>query len=126
MSAVTPELSGFTEIYGIKVSALGEDGDLIALGHHKPIYALAAFTGYAVDVMGLQDVYDGLVDDPGPKVTAATKHGWATLKTACDEAGEDDHDDDCYECIEISEFSWYIEVGEKEVPGAFPVTYFTA
>ncbi len=126
MSAEIPELSGFQEIYGIKVSAIGEDGDLIALGHHKTLYALAAFTGYAVDVMGLQDLYDGSTDDPGSKASAAIKQGWAGLVTACDEAGEEDHQDDCCECIEIREHAWYLEVGDKEVPNSFPVTYFTA
>jgi hypothetical protein len=126
MSVEIPELSGFTEIYGMRVSTIGEDGDMVILGHHETAYALAAFTGYSVDTLGLSDIYDGLQPDPGPTATKAIKRGWASLKTACDEFGEDEHDPDCYECIEISECSWYLEIGEKEHPNSFPVTYFTA
>jgi hypothetical protein len=121
-----PELSGFTEVYGMKISMIGEDGDMVILGHHATIYALAAFNGYAVDVVGLDDVYDGLVADPGPTAVKAIKQGWASLKTTCDEFREDEHDPDCSECIEISECSWWMEIGEHQHPNSFPVTYFTA
>jgi len=125
MSMEIPDLPGFVDYYGMKVSSLGEDGDMVILGHHLNTYALAAFTAYSVNTLGLQDIYDGLVADPGPTAAEAIKHGWASLKPTCDNADDEDHEDDCYECIEIEESGWWMEIGEKEFPNTFPVTYFT-
>lgn len=126
MSAAIPELGGFGTRYGVRVSAIGEDGDMVILGHVEPRRALAAFNSYCRVVIGLTDIYDGLVGTPVPMALKAISHGWASLVTACDEAGEEDHEEDCYQCIEISESLWWMEIGEKERPNAFPVTYFIA
>jgi hypothetical protein len=122
-----PDLAGFEDFYGMKVSAIGDDGDLIILGHHNPTYALAAFTAYSVNVLGLSDIYDGHCADPGPTAAAAICHKRASLLTECDEARESDHDlEDCSLCAEIADHLWYLEIGEQEQPNTFPVTYFTA
>lgn len=126
MAAAIPQLQGFETRYGVPVSAIGEDGDMIILGHVDKRRALAAFNSYCRVVIGLADIYDGLAGTPVPMALKAISQGWASLREQCDSAGDDDHPDDCDECIEISEHSWYIEVGDKERPNSFPVTYFTA
>jgi hypothetical protein len=43
--------------YGIPVASVGEDGDMLALGHHDPRRALAAFNAHARR-LGLCNVAD--------------------------------------------------------------------
>lgn len=44
--------------YGIKVSHIGEDGDLIALGHHSDRRTLAAFNRHMRVFLGLANLAD--------------------------------------------------------------------
>lgn len=44
--------------YGITVCHIGEDGDMLALGHHDPRRALAAFNRHARTVLGLANYLD--------------------------------------------------------------------
>lgn len=44
--------------YGIPVTHIGEDGDMLAFGHHEPRRALAAFNRHARVFCGLANVVD--------------------------------------------------------------------
>lgn len=44
--------------YGIKVSHIGEDGDLIALGHHTDRRTIAAFNRHMRAFLGLANLAD--------------------------------------------------------------------
>ena len=123
MTTVTiPDLDGFTTHYGIRVSDIGEDGDLIILGHHDKRRALAALNRHARKVWGLQDLLDG---GWGRRpVIGEITVDWATLKERCDL--HDDHDKDCGECAQIAEGPWWIECGAHPAPNSFPVMYWSA
>lgn len=106
-----PDLPGFTEIYGVKVCVLGEDGNLVALGHHEPKRALAAFARYS-------RVYlDRLETDPGERLTDRIIRMWATNQAQCDEG-------DCGGRCEICTSDWWLTWGKTPTPGAFPITVF--
>jgi len=91
---------------GIAVASLGEDGDLIALGHHDN--PEAAFSAYIHEVIG---------EDPSEyDFSAGFQHRWAVRMTA-DECKENGYD------------GWGVKWGEDTgesfsaaTPGAFPVT----
>lgn len=53
---VTPEPEAVH--YGIPVTSIGEDGDMLAIGHHDPRRALAAFNRHARVQWGLANVVD--------------------------------------------------------------------
>lgn len=94
---VTPSMEGTH--YGIPVSSLGEDGDLIALGHHDDDKALEAFrahTGLALD---------------DERITC----GWACFYKP--QPGSDEWEE---------EYSWVAEPATADIPGALPVTYLVA
>jgi hypothetical protein len=118
-----PDLEGFETYYGVPISAIGEDGDLITLGHHDKRRALAALNRYAKSVYGFLDLYDGL--HPSRPMVDDIAEMWATLKQECDQMGDDGHDESkCGECIELANSSWWIECGTKQVSGSFPVMYW--
>lgn len=128
-----PDLAGFEEHFGIKVSCFGEDGDLVALGHHDPRRALAAFNRYTKSLIGLPDLLDGTAmrSPEGWKAAAArVKPAWAYMIGNCDAGGEPDHDEgECPECEEIQQFGWYMTITHETnqgLPGTFPVTLYTA
>lgn len=55
MSVVTTTPRFPHVFYGVPVSAIGEDGDMIALGHHEPRRVLAAMRRYGREVCGMDD-----------------------------------------------------------------------
>lgn len=110
---ILPTLSGFYTFNGIQVAAIGEDGDFyVALGHHDPHDTLAAFNAYSRWLIGeeLPEVESNdLVN--WTRALSRVKPDWATLRTACDQADEDDHEPDCSECERITEHEWFLETG---------------
>lgn len=142
MSKEIPDLPGFEEHYGIRICTIGEDGDLVALGHWDLRHALAAFNSYARRVIGLTDLLEGdggpLPDDDSEPLSQEWKGAlgridvtWARLMTECDEADEEEHEDDCYECSDIKEHvtsgSWWLSCdGRPDSPNTFPVMHYPA
>lgn len=121
MSDVTlPDLLGFENWNGIPVCSIGEgDDDYVALGHHDPSATLVAFNLFARNVLGFEDVTDGLVP---PELWPPVQEAWAVLKEHCDEFRDPDHDPDCSECGEIEEAGWWLDWGvAAETPDAFPI-----
>lgn len=122
-----PALSDFDVHFGIPVSAIGEDGNLIALGHHTPKAALAAFNAYARRTIGLVDLLDGR--GRWQEALDGVKQCRAVLLTEhCRDCADPEvRDAACGQCWEIRDAakggSWWIayDAAEDE-PGAFPVT----
>lgn len=67
---VTPEPEATH--YGIGVTCIGEDGDMLALGHHPARMVLAAFNCHARTEMGLANLADCR------SITAAEVYGQIT------------------------------------------------
>lgn len=129
-----PDLDHFEVYFGIRVADVGEDGDLIALGHHEPKAALAAFNAHAKKFWGLVDLFDtGPHDAPRwRRALQDVKQRWAvSLTDRCRDCVRDGRRDDCAGCGDvqaaIKEGSWWIayDAAEDE-PGAFPVTLWRA
>lgn len=94
--------------YGITVAHIGDDGEgLIALGHHTPRRALAAFNRHSRVFVGLACLWDS------PELTVsdllpALSQRWATFRKP---QGQEDPD-----------FVWVIDYAEPGTPEARPVT----
>lgn len=120
MSVDIPDLSGFDEFYGVKVSSIGEDGDMIAFGHHDKRTALAVFNAYVRECLGFRNLHDyngHHIHDPYERIFQT----WAVVKTECGES--DCEGTECRKCAEIKSCDWWLETNQsQETPGAFPVT----
>jgi hypothetical protein len=96
--------------FGIPVSTVGEDGDLIALGHHQERRALAAFNRFARTQWGWANVVDDRHAEAEP-ILDEVRSGWA-LFLPPDPAEGDDPDSD-----------WYCHwTATEATPGAVPIT----
>lgn len=138
-TADLPDLDGFETHYGMKVASSGEDGDLVMLGHHQPLRAIAAMNAYSRRVIGLTNMADarwGWVDDliRNPDGSARLRWLWmvdgVALGSCLDHQEEPDEDgcSDCYE-IRVTHFhrgGWYMLNTTEATPGAFPVTLWAA
>ena len=76
---VVPQME--VEFYGIPVSAFGEGGDMIALGHHEPRKALAAFRKLGRSY-GLDDfeVFGDHEHREASPILWRIAHQWVTFK----------------------------------------------
>ena len=95
--------------YGITVAHLGEDGDMVALGHHSVRRALAAFNRHARVFVGLIN----LADDRSATVSdwdIAVEQKWAVFRKSNPEDGED------------PDYVWVCDYSAEGEPGARPVT----
>lgn len=107
---LVPKLGGFLTYYGVQVSAIGDDGDLVALGHVGKLRALAAFNRVAREVWGnARDhgnaaLYDG--EGQPDQVVDSVRHTWMTNDRPADD--------------------WWMRKAHPDDPGAFPVTYWSA
>lgn len=119
-TATIPDLKGFETHYGMRVSDIGEDGNVVILGHHDKRRALAALNRHARTFWGLPDLYDGRL--PMFRESPAVDHlrdCWATLVKNCGDPG---HAADCFRCRELAEADWWIDYSANETdPDAFPV-----
>jgi hypothetical protein len=111
-SAITdPEMADTN--YGIHMAPIGEDGDMLALGHHGKRKALAAFNRYARIICGWPNIADDFGALAKPWFDRIDER-WALFATPDPEQGEDP---DC---------AWYSTWCSPETPGALPVTVLTA
>lgn len=119
--------------YGLRVGAVGEDGDMLALGHHPTLRTVAALNAEARYLMGPM----GLAENCWPyrfiygEVASKLKRTWAVLRETCDyadlEEGHDPPSDPCYECKLRREVDWYIEWGHTPHHyRAFPIMLWSA
>lgn len=128
-AAAIPDLSGFAEHFGIKVSSIGEDGDMIALGHHDKRQALAAFNAYS-KTLGFPDLLDGGGQHDVREwkwALEAVTEVWAAEVHSCGECG---NDPDCRFCASAravwEQGNWWLRWDAKETdPGAFPAMHWS-
>lgn len=109
----------FSTHYGVKVCTLGEDGDLLALGHHEPRRVIAALNRYCRREIGLSDLYDGV--GQRSNVYNSIKRGWAVRLHQCGEC----KDGACDSCVSIHHgHAWAVRWGDvtEDTPDAFPIT----
>lgn len=133
-AATFPDLSGFTTHYGVRLCEIGDDGDIVVLGHVDPRTATAAIRELLrgqLDRVEADEVIrrnSRRRDGSGWPVT----HSYAVLLEHCS-AWPDCRTPDAYgdtmcdipSCFEISEYGWYLSFGAtQDAPGAFPVTYW--
>jgi hypothetical protein len=105
--AVLSTANGFDDRDGIPISYIGDDGTMIALGHHDPAAAKAAF-----------DKHDGPVSYHYP--IEAT---WAVLTDPPAHECVPSLTISCFVCEETEGVPWWMQwTGvTADTPGAFPV-----
>jgi hypothetical protein len=95
--------------HGITVAHFGEDGGMIALGHHEVRRALAAFNRHARVFVGLENLADDRsvrAADYVPEINQM----WAVFRRPNKDAGED------------PDWTWVVDWCDLSTPGARPVT----
>jgi hypothetical protein len=111
------------EYYGVRLIDVGEDGDVVILGHPDARRALAALNCHARKVWGEPR---GL-DDPGAADNLTRE--WARFMTDCEDEelhrwNIEDHGE-CWNCEQITIDKWHIRWDVKPTdPGAFPITHW--
>jgi hypothetical protein len=101
-----PATNVFTDRDGIPVTFVGDEGTMVALGHHDLDVAEKAFTGHDIwarDAFDVLVTWAVLTEPPGHNCVASPAIG-------------------CTGCDETSGSPWWMEWGvDKSTPGAFPV-----
>lgn len=118
-----PELDGAETFYGVTVTYIGEDGYMMAFGHHAdPRPVIAAMNRLARTQCGLEN----MLDDPRATysdVADRLHEDWAIqLHDRCLECGNDPHCKECQALRLKSEDEWCLRWGEQDNPAAFPIT----
>jgi hypothetical protein len=111
-SPTPPDLSGFETFYGVPVCYIGEDGDVVALGHHDQRRTIAAMNALARTQAGLRNLIDrrkASVKD----ITETLSQKWATVEVH-NGIGDGPYG-----------YDWYMEWATWDTPGAFPVMLWT-
>lgn len=138
-TADLPDLDGFETHYGMKVSSIGEDGDLVVLGHQEPFHAIAAMNAYSRTFIGLLDMLDGggAVRDVfygGEDGTSRLKALWMVdcvpFGSCADHVARSD-ENGCWACDQVREYAeykrgWWLMEAAEDTPGAFPATLWAA
>lgn len=98
---------------GISVCCSGEDGDMIALGHHDPVKALAAFNRHAREFVKIENVLadDTVTPEELADLTDCITQRWGLAYAATEE--EQDH----------LGWSWRLETATADTPGAIPYMF---
>lgn len=96
--------------YGVPVICSGEDGDLMALGHHGKLRVLAACNRYARKVMCLYNLVDDRTARASDFLGDITER-WGVPRRAT-------ADEERYEG-----FRWVIDQSEPDAPGAIAYTF---
>lgn len=106
---------GAETYYGVEVRTIGEDGALIAVGHHEPRRVIAAFNAYVREYLGYQNL-----DDYRPRfgdLASRIDRVWLALVPWC---GDCDDPHECEACPTGTR--WWLQV-VAERPGAFPAMW---
>jgi hypothetical protein len=99
--------------YGIAVTHVGEDGDMLALGHHDTRKALAAFNRHSRTFIGLPN----LADDFSARAEDwldAIRPRWAVFTVPDPEQCQD------------SEWYWVANFSDEPIPNAQPIMHLSA
>lgn len=96
--------------YGVPVAYVGEDGEMLALGHHEHRRVLAAFNAHARRHYGLVNLADDQNATAAPWL-ADLHQQWALFSTP-DPA--------------TSDYAWVTEEVAEGSPNALPVTFLPA
>lgn len=124
------DLPLFTTRYRVRICDIGEDGDLVMLGHVGTLRALAAVRAKLRADLGPDAVTDASQWQPGTRFTDRVEHCHGVLATGCDNHPDCGQDPELCEpwgrCAEIAESEWWIDTATRPVPGSFPVTYWRA
>jgi hypothetical protein len=138
-TATIPDLSGFATHYGVRISCIGEDGDMVILGHVDRRRTIAAVRAYLRYLWGNQLEVDDylssrLLLDPWEYTRAAERAVTATagarshavqLPPPCDQPRTCTCDRNP-SCVEMSGVSWWLDCdADPDNPDAFPVTYWS-
>lgn len=125
-----PTRHGFVVFYGVPVCAIGEDGDLVALGHHEPRRVIAAMNAYSRRLIGLGNLYD---DEGATYVAAAVRlsarHTILLGVDACEYRADDAEQGKahrCDMCSTIESQGWWMRTSDEPVPGSFPTMVWSA
>ena len=114
MTAVITDPATDDTHYGIPVCHLGEDGDMLALGHPGKRKAFAAFNRHARVFCGLAN----LADDFGAHITDwldTVEEKWVVFR-------KPDPDNE----FEDPDYEWYLDESTPDDPNARPVTILRA
>jgi hypothetical protein len=96
--------------YGIPVAHVGEDGDLLALGHHDRRKTLAAFNKHARTFIGLPNVADDFSAHAEDWLNAIRLR-WAVFAVPDPEMAED------------PEWTWAARFSDGPIHNAQPIMY---
>jgi hypothetical protein len=99
--------------FGIPVVYYGEDGDMLALGHHDPRRAIAAFNRHARKFCGLLNLEDHRHAQAQHWLDGVT-HAWFVFTRPNPDEGDD------------PDYVWYAVPATAGNPNAVPVTLLTA
>ena len=131
--------------YGVPVLDFGEDGDMVAIGHHEPRRVIAAMNAHyrrqhhpdptdrysqGIRPRWAGDLYPN-VDLARQKrwwatyqdTTGALSYLWWRLLEHCDHETEPHHNEhgDCHTCVLLAESTWVAAAVPAGTPDAFPV-----
>jgi hypothetical protein len=98
--------------FGIPVAFVDDDGDMIALGHHEPRRALAAFNRHARSGGGLTNLV-GDRQATADEALGCIHQRWAIIRKPDPDNPRDD-----------PEYAWIAEWVPRDTTGAQPVTTF--
>lgn len=96
--------------YGVAFTLIGEDGDLLALGHVDPRRALAAFNWYSRTTLGLTNYLDDRSADLDDALATIT-HTWFVFREPDAAEGDD------------TDWAWIAQEVAAHSAGAVPCTY---
>jgi len=109
--------------YGVKLVDIGEDGDVVILGHHEDERrrVVAALHRHSQRWGGLTGDYREVLENLEPR--------WARFMTDCEEPESHrslvEFDGACWKCKEIERDGWHLTWGAKPSdPGAFPILHW--
>ena len=97
--------------YGVPITSVGEDGDMLAFGHVDPRRALAAFNRYARTVCGLLNLADdrsATTDD----MLNSIRHEWAVFHAPDPDDGDD------------PDWVWVMDTVAAGTEHAVPITHY--
>jgi hypothetical protein len=141
-----PDLPEFDTYYGVWLSPIGDEGDVVILGHAGKLRALAAIRAWlryceganracrADDPHAWARVNESLRGwDPSSQPVDDVDHRYAVVLTHCAEypsCGTDPISAEagrCWRCADIAGSAWWLDLDpttDADTPGAFPVTYW--
>lgn len=98
---------------GISVCCSGEDGNMLALGHHDPAAALAAFNRHAREFVQIENVLadDAVTAEELADLTDCITQSWGIAYAATEEQQDQEG------------WSWRLESATADTPGAIPCTF---